>query len=53
MATVTVMADGDGICFKIPNFGIRVPVCRFFNSGIQKQIPNGISGIENGIGILL
>jgi hypothetical protein len=39
--------------FGIPNFGIGIPICQFFNSRIQKKIPTVISRIENGIGILL
>jgi hypothetical protein len=39
--------------FGIPNFGIGIPISRFFNSGIQKKIPTGIFGIKKGIGIPL
>jgi hypothetical protein len=39
--------------FRIPNFGIGIPICQFFNSRIQKKLPTGISGIKNRIGIPL
>ncbi len=39
--------------FWIPNFGIGIPIWWLFNSGILKTIPTRISGIRNGIGILL
>ncbi len=39
--------------FGIPNFGIGIPISRFFNSEIHKKILTGIFGIENGIGIPL
>jgi hypothetical protein len=41
------------IFFGIPNFGIGIPISRFFNSEIRKKNPTGIFGIENGIGIPL
>jgi hypothetical protein len=42
------------IIFGILNFGIGIPISRFFNSGIRrKKIPTGIFGIENRIGIPL
>jgi hypothetical protein len=41
------------IFFGIPNFVIRIPISRFFNSGIRKKNPTGIFGIKNGIGIPL
>ncbi len=41
------------IFFGIPNFGIGIPICQFFISWLQKKNPTKISGIKNGIGILL
>jgi hypothetical protein len=39
--------------FGILNFGIGIPISRFFNSGIRKKNPTVIFGIKNGIGIQL
>jgi hypothetical protein len=39
--------------FRIPNFRIGIPICRFFNSGIREKFSTGIFGIKNGIGIPL
>jgi hypothetical protein len=41
------------IFFGIPNFGIGIPIPRFFKSGIHKKNLTGIFGIKNGIRIPL
>ncbi len=41
------------IFFGILNFGIRIPISWFFNSGIKKKIPTRIFGIKNRIRVPL